>query len=790
MKKCSHCQNEVISEIKWEKDPEAIFCCHGCKFVYQTFSQSGLNDYYKYKDKNSGKIDLKDIQNQYSFLDNLDYQEEFIKYDDDYYYPQFFIEGVHCLACLWFFEQLPLLNKNIIEANLNLTNSILELKIAKKAKLSDVAHLIAKYGYKVQVLEKNNLKEQQNRERQKDINRIALAFFAMGNIMLLSFSIYSGADNFFTQYFHWLSFLLSLPVMIYSAKPFYTNAYHALRLKSFSIDIPISLALVIGYLAGLVGLIWETDTIYYDSLIMLVFLLLLSRFVLKEIKLNMINKMNNLNFFSNIISLVKKGDEWIEVHARQIEENDLVKVPVGAIIPVDGNVEEGKSYLDTSLISGESRLEKINKGESVQSGSLNKSSDLIIKAHKGFRESLLGKMLDELNKEVGKDNSYANSALLWAKIFLFLSIAISIFIFATIRPVDLAFEKVIAIIIITCPCALGLIVPLTMIIGIGKLKERGIFVKNEAIIEKLALVRNIFLDKTGTLTDKSFSFDFKLVNDSKNDPHDVLYAMESLSDHPIANEYCSQFVAQNELEVKDFYQNTDCISAYINGIEYKIKANRKLEKSAFDLFEDDKLIMSVTIDMRMRKDSKQLVYFLKNHFEVHLLSGDNRKKVEEFARLLGIKKSHVYAELDPIDKKEILAENPSNLMIGDGVNDTLAMKNADVSLAVNTSVDFAQKSADVYLVKDDLLLIIELFYISNRILKTLRRNIFLASMLNSTFIYMAYIGYISPFGAAILMPLSSLVMLVHTLISLNMKDLEKKCKTDYYHVLSSNFRLS
>jgi cation transport ATPase len=221
---------------------------------------------------------------------------------------------VHCLACIWLFERLKTLNTSIVDNELNFNSQVLRLKVKEVTSLAAIAQMIQSFGYKIHLLENMNAGEVKKKERKKNLSRIAIAFFSMGNIMLMSFSIYSGADSFFEKYFNLLSALLSLPVIFYSCLPFFKNLYYSLKNMNFSIDVPISIALMIGYAASFYGTFYNPEIVYFDSLTMLVFLLLTSRFILDEVKYSIERKLSHHNFsqklWPNEKLMVKLKRSW------------------------------------------------------------------------------------------------------------------------------------------------------------------------------------------------------------------------------------------------------------------------------------------------------------------------------------------------------------------------------------------------------------------------------------------------------------------------------------------------
>jgi len=778
---CLHCQQYFSAK------PKEQFCCRGCEIVYNAFQKNGLADYYKYKNTVTSSIDEKEIKNNYLYLDQPQLKEQYNK--GDKVELSFFIEELHCLACVWFFERLPSLDHHILKSEILFNSNTLKLTLKKETQLSRIATLIASFGYKVHLIDEDKRADIELKSRRVAINRIVIAFFSLGNIMLLSVSVYSGASGFFEKYFNLLCGLLSLPVIFYSCIPFFKNFYFAIQKRSFSIDIPITLALIIGYSASFIGIFQNTEMVYFDSLTMLVFLLLLSRFILDQVKKSVEQKLNHNNFFSKIIANRIVNDSILPTMARYIKKDDSLKLDLKDTVAADGIIINGESYFDTSLINGESNPTYLSSGDTVQSGMINLSQEVKIKVTSDYQDSLLGKLEQDLIQNSGAKNQYSQLALLSSKFFFYLAIILCSIILLTIRPWDVALERLIAIVVITCPCALGLVVPLTMIIGLRGLNQKGIFVKNESSILNVKKIKNVFLDKTGTLTKTNFDFTFDYKVSDIEYVHLILYSLEKLSSHPIALEYCKQFSIDDSIVFDSFNESHGELIAIKDQDKYKISTQRQESRTSFTLSKNDKVLVQVYVTMEYREDAKGLVRYLKNQdLAISLLSGDNKTKVEEAASYFDI--DQYFSELDPTQKQEIISNHRNTLMIGDGVNDTLSMRTSDISIAVNTSVDFAQKCADIYLAIDNLDLVRVFIKDSLHIDRVLKRAIIISSILNMIYIYFAWIGYISPFMAAILMPLTSLSLLLFSLFSLREKKINKMDKTDKYHVLESKLKLN
>jgi len=769
-----HCDEVAVKTYFSEEDVDKKhpFCCFGCLTVHQVLHEKGLSDYYEIK-KNSAiykrrsPVEIKTAA--YKFLDD----EEFLKsysYLNSHYLRvmEFYLEGIHCLACLWLIEKLPEFLLTVVSAKLDLERSVVTIVMKEEGKFSEVARELNHLGYRPHPLKKNeDVKAFKMKSEREALTRIGIAGAAAGNIMIYAVSLYGGASHEFATLFNNLTVAFAVPVLTYSAFPFYQTAWNALRNKTLSIDIPISLALIMGGVMGIYNLLHGVAENYFDSLTTLVFLLLLSRYFLQKIQDKGLSA-QDLHYFYQSESVLKctqdDFQEFSEIHPKFIKVGDVLKILKGEFIPVDGIILEGESSLNASLLTGESLPVKVRKGESVFSGTQNLTSELLIRTDKVQNETRLGGILKNVENGWIHKSSMMNLITLVSKYF-----TLAVFILSAVLFIFLyqkgdfhhAFEQAMTLLIVTCPCALALAIPLTFTRSLSKASEHGMIIKSDEVLEKLSRVQNIFLDKTGTLTYGKLQVEhFVLHKDPLFSIYDIIYSLEQRSGHPVARallDYVNSFYPK-DLVVEDFKEILGHgVFGRLNGVEYEI--NRQ------GLFQNNELMATFEVKDLIREDAKNVLENLKSmNKKISILSGDKASVVKKMADEVHLTTDEIYSELSPEEKLTFVKSSSHTLMVGDGANDAEALAQADVGVAVLGAMDISLRAADVYLTIPGLSMIEKLLLLSEETMKVIRRNLFLSLLYNGTSVVAVFTGVINPLIAAIIMPMSSLTVLISTLI--------------------------
>jgi len=773
---CCHCDEFVFKAVYDEKsDPDhhKPFCCMGCLTVYQILSQKGLEDYYDIKNRTGiyrrrSPVEIQSLQ--YLFINDIAFMNEYSYLDANQYRTmEFYLEGIHCLGCLWLIEKFPSLVENVISAKLDLKKSIVKVTISKEGSFSTVAQEFNQLGYKPHPLKKNQDGEHlKTREERQFLLRIGIAAAGANNVMLYAISLYAGADGFFASIFNSLTVIFAIPVFSYCAFPFYKNAWQSLKNKNFSIDMPIAVSLLIGIAHGMFNYFTGIHENYFDSLTTLVFLLLLSRYFLKKIQENALS-FQDLHFFYLGESLLRATDKTLlnfeEVHPKYITVNDCIKISSGNFIPADGKIIKGTTHVNTSLLTGESIPQEVGPHDSVFAGTQNISSEIIMQALKIKNETRLGMILNNVENGQKIKAPVVELTDKVSKYFILtvFGLALGLFCYHAFHGNLIhAVEQSLILLIVTCPCALALSVPLTFTRSLTKAAEHGIIIKSDIVLQKITKIKNIFLDKTGTITHGKLSVN-SMCLPKNNTPikkiFDVIVSLESDSKHPTAKalvEYAT---------IKGGVKNEVTHHLEIPGVGVSGKINHQFyEINKHGVFENAEHIAKFNFIDDIRNDSKNTIQFLLSHnLKVHMLSGDNKSVVLDVAKKVNISPSQSYSELSPEEKNVLISKTPHSMMVGDGANDAIALANSHVGVAVLGAMDISLKAADVYLTTPGLSSVAKLITLSKETMKIIHRNLFLSLIYNSISVYLALRGWISPWAAAIIMPLSSLTVFLSSL---------------------------
>lgn len=785
--KCTHC-DEQIGDLIPIINGDHTFCCHGCETVYSILKDNDLQSFYKIKDQEGARLSpVKENRDSYQYMDSEEFlNKSALHRNQNLIQIKFHLADISCMACLWLIEKTPEFVKGLNSCRLNLENNVAEIEVdLSKTKLSQIAQAFSNLGHRPNVINSKQTEEElQKKADRSDILRIGIAGAALGNIMLFAISNYAGADGNYKTLFNWISALISLPVMLYCALPFYKNSLTSIKMKSISIDIPLSLAIVIAYAISIYNQFIGSDHIYYDSISSLVFLILLSRYFLKISLRKTVTEDNQSSFFK-VVGITKvNNDNKVEVLSNEIKKDDEIIINDKSQIQFDGILLSDRAIINNSILTGESKPLSLRRGDLIHAGSFNMGKSFKMKVVKTDEETTLGKLLQKLKVTHASRGHIVSLTDKIAKYFTYLVIFMMIssftyYYFTT--NFHHALEIALAVTIVACPCALALATPLSFLKSLKLLKDREIFVKNERSLEKVSEINNIILDKTGTLTNG----DFGIVHEEHY--HDInikkirslILLLEGPSDHPIAisfKESLSKY-QHDHLEMKDHMQITgEGVSAEIEGDIYflgKAKNGNRLKEypdfTQVGLYQkqDDGnhlLLALYVLGDKIKDGSKNLVNHLSRYSEIHLATGDAKTVALSVGKNVGIKQDNIHSELSPEDKNLIVTKLSNTMMIGDGANDSLALRNADVGVCIGGSVDLALEVSDIYLSTYDISKVWDLFVISHETIKLIKRNLLFSILYNITGITLAMMGLISPLVAAIFMPISSFTVLVSTIV--------------------------
>lgn len=780
--KCTHCDEKIViplynADDEIEKTP---FCCQGCRTVFNVIHQKGLTDYYEIKNnskifKRRAPVELKN--DRYLYLDAEDFVEEYC-YKNNFHETtmEFYLEGVHCLACLWLIEKLPDIIPGVVISRLDMGRSVASVTINAEGKFSKVAYELSNLGYRPHPLKRNedalNLKL---KEERKNLFKIGIAGAASGNIMIYSVSIYAGAEGTFLKLFSAMTVLLAFPVILYSATPFYASAWNALKNKTINIDVPIALALIIGFIFGVVNLLMGNPSNYFDTLTDLVFFLLLSRYLLAKIQEKGLSA-NDLNFFYQSSSVLKKeGTDFIDIHPRYLKEGDIIKVQSLDMIPIDGIITEGESSVNNSLLTGESLPINVKVADLVYSGTQNIDFPLLIKVQKTEGQTRLGKILKEVEsgwiqkaRIVDFTNRFSKYFILVVFCLAFGALALKFFEGHYTEGI----ERALTLLIITCPCALALATPLTLTHTLSRASKKGLIIKNDEVIEKLSTVKEIFLDKTGTITYGNMKVDsFDILRPTNLNIYNIIATLEQKSHHPVARALKEYASLKSAIKIIPMTNGKEILGVGVSGSLlgkfYEIKNSK--------IYENGEVIAVFKLKDQIRDDSALAMKILDQlKIKTYMISGDTKEIAMAVGQQIGLSPLAIFAEVTPEKKCEIINQSHKAIMVGDGANDAMALSRAYVGVAVCGSMDISLRASDVYLTTPGIFPLIDLIIISKETMKVIYRNLTISIFYNIFSVIGVYLGLISPVAAAIIMPLSSISVLISTVIGT--KALNKRLK--------------
>ncbi|MBF0197291.1 MAG: heavy metal translocating P-type ATPase [Planctomycetes bacterium] len=777
------------------------FCCSGCKTVYQVIHDAGLANFYKIKEQtDADKQAALKTGRAYDALDDDEFLASYTRtINEDLSEVELYLQGVHCAACVWLVEKLPLLQTGCLESRLDLARQLVTIRWNPQThKLSEMARALDSLGYSPHPARDHDRRRARVLEDRKHMIRLAAAGAAAGNTMLLAFALYGGMidgiEAGYGHFFRWVSMLIAWFALLWPGRVFLQGAYSALRAKTTHLDVPIAIGLLAAALTGTVNTFTGIGDIYFESLSILIFLLLAGRFVQHRQQRWAMDSLELLYSFTPEYARVVKGNDIVESALEAVQLGDVLQVLAGEVFPADGVVCEGESYVDSSLLTGESDAQSKSKGDVIYAGTTNMSATLRMKVEASGRESRVGKLMS-LVETFGSRKA---PVVQWADrisgyfvlVLLFLA-ALTCLVWYFLDPSQ-AIDNATSLLIVSCPCALGLATPLALAVATGRAARKQILVKGGDALQHLSGTGKVFLDKTGTITEGKVSV-VEVVG-----PKDMLplaSALESHSSHPLAKAISAlnphlgseateveQHVGEGIAGVVDNQRvrvgTFDFVSKLVNSdaaIEYGDNSKvSELQAQAADWAQsglspvwisvNDQVCTCLAMGDPIRKDAKRSIETLQQlGWSVAILSGDHTKVVDHVGSQLGITNEDNRGGLSPEEKLSIVEEWQAKspvVMVGDGLNDAAALSVASVGIAVHGGAEASLAAADIYLNKPGLKALLELVLGSRNTMLTVKLCLGLSLLYNIITASLAIMGIINPLIAAILMPLSSLSVLV------------------------------
>lgn len=754
---CTHCGTLVPEHRKGR--PGEAFCCAGCETLAAVFRGASLPQAANGDD--------------YAYLDDAEFRRLYGAGDGA---MDFYLEGVHCSACVWLVDRLPQAVPGVASAALDLSRSVAHVTVAPGGSLAEAARRLESFGFRPHAVKDGDAEILQKKENRKLLTRLGVAAASVMNLMLFAIALYSGAGKEWATYFAWASFAFYLPIVFYSAVPFYASTFASLRARRMSIDVPIVIGIAVGTALGVRNLFHpgQIEEIYFDSLGTLVFLLLASRYLVRRAQQKSLSSAQVVFRMmpASCRRLAPETGRYQTAAVELLRAGDRVEVRAGETFPADGVVLAGESEVNTAVLSGETRPETVAPGAAVFAGTVNLSGVLQLEVQSSGAATRVGRIVKMVQDAAARRTPIANAADRVAFWFTFVVLLLGAVTLLVWWPADssAALNHLMALFIVTCPCALAMSAPVASLVSMARAAKHGMLVKGPDVFEKLASASAIYLDKTGTLTEGDFGvLDFTVAPGADAQAvAGAALALERASAHPIARAIVAHLVAQGapELAADDVRETLGTgVSGVVAGRRYALRRLDAPEAggevvTSIAVFEDDRRVAVVRLGDRVRAGAAGAVAALRAAgFDVHLLSGDNAAAARAAAEAVGIEAANVHAGASPEDKLAVMKAAPAAVMVGDGANDSAALAAARVGVAVHGGMEVSLRAADAYFLKPGVDALPRLVAGARETVAVIYRNFGFSLVYNIIGAAAAMSGHMSPLVAAVLMPISSFTIL-------------------------------
>ncbi|MCL1084816.1 heavy metal translocating P-type ATPase [Shewanella glacialipiscicola] len=793
---CFHCQEPVLTGQQFVtriNERDELMCCPGCQAVSQAIVDAGLLSYYKFRTEPGSKQNalVPETLTQFSAYDLPEVQQDFVHSVDNIESVSLSIDGITCAACAWLIEHKVKQLNGIVQVLVNSTTQRAMISWDKRTlKLSDILGQISRIGYQAAPYQVDEQEINNKLNSRKFLLRLGLAGFATMQVMMFALALYTGyftdLDVQYRDYFRWVSMIFATPVVLYSAQPFYFSAMRTLLSGKLNMDVSVSIAIGGAYIASCFATINGTGEVYFESVSMFTFFLLLGRYFEQKARQKASVSSSNLHKLVPLTAHLVSENGQEEIPAKKLRLNDVILVKPGEIVAADGVVIEGHTSINEAMLTGEQMPIEKTVASQVYAGTINVDQPIKVSVTALGQDQLVAEIirLQEL-----ASNTKPAIALLADKLSRYFSgtiltiAAITYLVWHQISPED-AFWVTLSVLVATCPCALALATPTAVTCATAIFTRLGIITRKAGVFEKLPLIKHVVFDKTGTLTCGTLSIGQTqcIADITQTQALAITAALEAGSRHPIAAAFAE--FADNALVAEHVHHEVGFgVRGSIDGTEYLI-GNALFTGASVDPLdptqkiwlarlcnEQLEVLTSFDIKDNIRQDSKATVEMLKQQgCSISIASGDNSGHVHKLAKELGIE--DVHSGLTPAGKLALVTQLQKHTrvaMFGDGINDAPVLAGADLSVAMGSGSAIAKNSADLILLGDHLSRFTQAVAIAKLTTQIIKQNLAWALGYNALILPLAVTGHVVPYIAAIGMSASSLIVVANSLRLLRVK---------------------
>jgi Cu2+-exporting ATPase len=778
---CVHCGLDVPSGAL-DPDEAVQFCCAGCRTVYAILHEHGLGQYYEFAEQRGAPVRI--TGRRYEEFDHPAFHELYVRSRaDGLAEVDLYLEGVHCASCVWLVERVPLVVAGVASTELEIRRSMARVIWDPAAvALSTIARGLDSLGYPPHPFRGVARDAIRRREDRAMLVRIGVAGAIAVNTMLAALALYSGwlggMEPEYQHFFRWISFALVTPALLWPGRLFFSSAVAALRAHTLHMDVPIAIALAAGYVQGAVNTVRDSGPVYFDGLAMLTFLLLVGRYLQQRGQRAAADSAELLYSLTPSTARVVEADGGIrEVPPQALMPGMIVDVRAGESLGADGIIVSGQTQIDNSLLTGESRPIPACAGDHVFAGTVNLAAPIRIRVEESGETSRVAKIMRQVEESARRRAPVVATANRIAGYFVGAVLLLAAITLVGWWMVDSsrAVDNAIALLIVTCPCALALSTPLAVSVAIGRAARSGVFVKGGDALEQLATPGRLFLDKTGTITEARTAL---VAWDGPDWVRPLVVALEEGSSHPIAAAFRD---AWPDIAAAPVRESAHIVGGGIEGhvdgravlvgspsfVRARARGNARVIDNSLTpviVAVDGEIVATAGIGDPIRADAADSIARLRaGGWSISILSGDAPSVVQTVGDRVGVETSACLGGASPEVKLQTIERERGRgpvVMVGDGINDAAAIAAASVGVGVHGGAEACLASADIYLTKPGLSSLVQLTEGAARTMRVIRRNLAFSLVYNVVGAALAMRGQLTPLVAAILMPVSSLTVVI------------------------------